>query len=133
MRGRFAIAAVAISLLFENVSFAGRAQFYTFAEWERLSPSSQSAYVAGVLDGVTSFSIEPLDRGMADQYSACVERPRITNGQLRDALLQKVLKRPAIRSGTVLSATLGYLHEMCPDLLGLPAFNRLLDSLQDQK
>lgn len=104
-------------------------QFYTFAEWETLAPGIQNSYVAGALDGLLAQNFEPFETALNDRYSQCLLRSRVNTDQLRKGTLAQVTKNPSLRSGSVLTALLGFLNDMCPDLLGIDAIGKLIDTI----
>lgn len=88
------------------------AVFFTYAEWARLSEYGRSNYIAGLFDGMVSFS-EPEDSWIGMHYYHCISNAKITNGQLANNVLVYASSRPNLQNKPVATALVNYLKEAC--------------------
>jgi hypothetical protein len=65
--------------------------YFTYAQWVKLSPEGRAAYIAGT----------------------CLARAKMGSNQLGDNLQTYVSARPELQAGTVYAALVKYLADQC--------------------
>lgn len=89
------------------------AMFYTYAQWDRLSPSDRAYYVAGAFDSLVSFSISPSEAKVGLHYHSCVAKAQLNNNQLAENVRAFAASRPRLHGAAVQGALVQYLIELC--------------------
>jgi hypothetical protein len=107
MRFCFAVGLVAL------LTMPASANFYTYAEWETLSPFERGIYVASAYDFYVSASHVGHYVAAAKHFGGCLERQKMTNQQIGDGIVAFVASRPALQSQFVSSVMLQYFGELC--------------------
>jgi hypothetical protein len=90
---------------------SAHAGFYTYSEWAAWSRTAQIAYVSGLFDALVGIG-QPGDT-FQKHYADCVQRQRMTDGQLTDNVKNFAASRPALQARGVAAALLSYLIELC--------------------
>ena len=91
------------------------AEFYTYSEWERASPTARAIYMAGAFDSLVTIATK---EGIvsAVHYQTCMEGSHMTNTQLAENVRIFASTRPELHARAAVSALLAYLISVC----GLP-------------
>jgi hypothetical protein len=105
-------------------------QFFTFAEFERLSSAGRAGYIAGMFDGSVHFATDQVSEVVVKRQMMCLTRSKITNAQLAEGVLEFGRSRPALRGGTVGPVLVAYITALCPDLLGVEALDAIMNELK---
>jgi hypothetical protein len=111
----------------------GLGEYYSFAQWERLSPEIRDAYLAGAIDAMLSDHIDEFEAALSERYKSCLLRSKVTTSQMSEALLRSVAIKPNLRGDRVLSAVTDFIRDLCPDLLSTDALADLIAKLSASK
>ena len=106
----FRLATAVVAAVF---SLAALPNFFTYAEWLRLPDDGRSAYIAGTFDALINHYDDDARRVVAQHYSRCVARSQLSSAQLSENLKRYVNVRPELQAGTVQTAHLKYLQDLC--------------------
>jgi hypothetical protein len=87
--------------------------YFTYAQWAKLSPEGRAAYIAGTFDALINRYDDEAGRAVASHYLDCVARAKMGSTQLGDNLQTYVSARPELQAGTVYTALVKYLGDLC--------------------
>src|SRR5262245_12278163 len=96
-----------------GLNLAALPNYFTYAEWLRLSDEGRAAYIAGTFDSLVNHYDDEAGRAVANHYSECVTRAQLSSAQMGDKLRTYVNTRPELRTGTVQAALLKFLADLC--------------------
>jgi len=87
--------------------------YFTYAQWVKLSPEGRAAYIAGTFDSLVNRYDDDAGRTVALHYLECLARAKMGSNQLGDNLQTYVSARPELQAGTVYAALVKYLADQC--------------------
>jgi hypothetical protein len=87
--------------------------FFTYSQWEQLSPDARAYYIAGTFDFLVSIATTDEDERVASYYSKCINDANMTYGQLSENLKIYASERPSLQGGTVQFVLFQYLIALC--------------------
>jgi hypothetical protein len=90
--------------------YPAEAQYFNYLQWSALPPIPRAAYIAGVFDSLTGYSVNEVE---SKHYFTCLERAAIKNTQLADNVIQYASTHSALQKGSVQKALLQYLTAAC--------------------
>ena len=109
------------ALLFVFLPMPALAQanvFYGYAGWEKMSPDTRTAYIAGAMDSLTAFTVGEEGKRTARHYYECMKRTGMKNAELADKVRARAEARPIPEFATVQQMLVGYLLELCGKVPG---------------
>jgi hypothetical protein len=89
------------------------AGFYTYSQWEALTPNGRANYMAGAFDALTTFIFDEAGTRMAQHYLSCVSKTKMNNGQLAENVRIFASSRPEVQALPPQAALLQYLVQLC--------------------
>ena len=89
------------------------ANYFNYERWSRMTPDSRQLYIAGAFDSMVSFSANDIESRINRHYDSCISRLKMTNMSLANNLLDYVNENPDLRGGSVQTAMIKYLIELC--------------------
>ena len=92
------------------------ANFFTYAEWLRLSREGRAAYISGAYDSVVTFALGENGRRIAVHYGDCIRKTKMSNDQLAENIRKFVEDKPKLQAGSVQMPLIEYMHELCGDV-----------------
>jgi hypothetical protein len=100
------------------LNLAAVPNYFTYAQWVKLSPEGRAAYIAGTFDSLVNrygddTGRDDTGRAVALHYSECLARAKMGSNQLGDNLQTYVSARPELQAGTVYAALVKYLADQC--------------------
>jgi hypothetical protein len=95
------------------LNLAAVPNYFTYAQWVKLSPEGRAAYIAGAFDSLVNRYDDDAGRAVAFHYSECLARAKLGSTQLGDNLKTYVSARPELEAGTVYAALVKYLADLC--------------------
>lgn len=107
------ISRIAAVLLLLMPAPAALANFFSYAQWTALSAAPRAAYIAGSFDAVVNVAANDADAVTSRHYSRCIESAKMNSMQLAENIMQFASTRPALQTGNVQNAMVGYLVEAC--------------------
>lgn len=88
------------------------ANYFNYAQWDRMSLNDRAAYIAGSFDTLITVGAAGTAKAM-DHYEACMNRAGLTNVQLAENVRLFAASRPAMHGGPLQVALVSYLVELC--------------------
>ena len=76
------------------LNLAAVPNYFTYAQWVKLSPEGRAAYIAGTFDSLVNRYNDDAGRAVALHYSECLARAKMGSNQLGDNLQTYVSARP---------------------------------------
>lgn len=108
---RLAIISCAALLVTGSPAAAGFVD--TFSEWQRLSRSDKTSYIAGAFDSWIVLGTTAEDQVRAKHFSSCVSGAKMTLGQITTNLEVFAAARPDLHAVPPQAALIQYLIQVC--------------------
>jgi hypothetical protein len=103
---------IAVLLSALMIGQANAQVYYNYSQWDRLTDSARSTYIAGAYDSLISIAT-PDTASASRHYSKCVVSRQLTTEQLAKNVRAFVATRPDLQKGPVQGGLINYLVELC--------------------
>jgi hypothetical protein len=98
-----------VTLLWLAVVHPTSAQYFDYEQWEGLSPSGRSLYVAGAIDSMLLFT----DGVSRAHYEYCILQSKLQKEEMSENILDFVKSKPQSQLRTPITAMIEYLVALC--------------------
>jgi hypothetical protein len=98
-----------VTLLWLAVAHPTSAQYLDYQQWESLSPSRRSLYIAGAIDSMLLFT----DGVSRAHYESCILQSKLQKEELTENILDFVRSKQQSQLRTAITAMIEYLVALC--------------------
>ena len=102
-----------IAVLLRLMPVPALANFLSYSQWTAMPAEPRAAYIAGSFDALVSVVDSAAGIESRQHYTRCIENAKMSNRQLAENIMQFASTRPALQTGNVPTAMIGYLIEAC--------------------
>jgi hypothetical protein len=87
--------------------------FFSYSEWERMSDSQRSIYIAGAMDALMMYAGNVDGPKLTAHFYSCLTKASLNNLQLANNVRAYTKQHAELQSGTVQIPLVHYLRALC--------------------